>query len=368
MSRRSVLLGLVALALVLAAAFVLLCAGPRLAPAWAQAQQPAAQPAFTGTPRAPISPPPVEHVLLVGWDGVQRHHLLELMMAGKLPNLWALIQEGSFETIGVAGHATDTKSGWTQILTGYDPDVTGVYSNGQYQPIPEGLSIFERAQQAFGRENVFTMMVNGKAAHVGSICKGGPTQVAGKQQDEKLGQPFCNTRKALDIWDGDRGRDAAEVGPAAIAALEKAGGKRLLAFVHFSDPDHRGHAAGENSPEYEQAIITCDEWLGKLEQWLKDKSLYEKTRVYVVTDHGFDEGGKSHRYAPRSWLATNDNAVVMGGLMHDIAATILARMGIDISKIEPAYPGMALVDSEPFIKERAGRALRPRQRRARLPR
>jgi hypothetical protein len=349
---------LVALIAVLALLSVGAClAQPAQAPAQAQAQ-----PAFKGTLRAPISPPPVENVLLIGWDGVQRHRLLELMVAGRLPNLWALIEEGSIETIGVTGHATDTKSGWTQILTGYDPDVTGVYSNGRYQPIPEGLSVFERAQQAFGRENIFTMMVNGKAVHVGSKGPGEPTGGPRGQQTEKLGQPFYNTRKALDVWDGDKQRDAPDVGAAAISALEKAGGKRFLAFVHFSDPDHRGHASGENSPEYEQAIITCDEWLGKLTQWVKDKGLYERTRIYVVTDHGFDEGEKSHRYAPRTWLATNDNAVMMGGHMHDITATLLVRMGVDISKLEPAYPGHALIDAVPFLKQparvgmRAGRA------------
>jgi len=327
------------------------------------AQQPPAQPPFTGTARAPLSPPTVDNVLLIGWDGVQRHHLLELLMAGRVPNLRALIDEGSFETIGVSGHATDTKSGWTQILTGYDPDVTGVYSNREYQPIPVGLSIFERAQQAFGRENVFTMMVTGKAAHVGSIGKGEPVAAPqGQPQTEQFGQPFNNTRKALDIWTGDKGREASEVGPNALNALEQARGKRFLAFVHFSDPDHKGHAKGENSPEYEQAIVSCDEWLGKIAQWLKDKGLYEKTRIYVVTDHGFDEGLLSHRYAPRSWLATNDNGIIMGGHMHDIAATVLTRMGVDITNVAPAYPGQALVSAEPYARQRArpARLLRAR--------
>lgn len=340
---------------VLIAALTALTAQARVAQ-----QQAPAQP-FTGTVRAPLSPPAVENVLLIGWDGVQRHHLLELLMAGRLPNLRALIDEGSFETIGISGHATDTKSGWTQILTGYDPDVTGVYSNREYQPIPVGLSIFERVQQAFGRENVFTMMVTGKAANLGSIGKGEPvTARQGQAQTEPFGQPFFNTRKALDVWRGDRGRDATEVGPDALASLEQAAGRRFLAFVHFSDPDHKGHAKGENSPEYEEAIVTCDDWLGRFAQWLKDKGLYEKTRIYVVTDHGFDEGLTSHRYAPRSWLATNDNAVTMGGHMHDIAVTILARMGVDVTKLEPAYPGRALVSAQPFVRQRP-RAARARR-------
>jgi hypothetical protein len=273
---------------------------------------------------------------------------MELLVARRLPNLWALIEEGSFETLGVSGHATDTKSGWTQILTGYDPKVTGVYSNGRYRPIPEGLTLFERAQQAFGKENLFTIMVTGKAAHVGSICAGMP--IGTGRKTELYGQPYCNTRRALDVWDGDRQRNAPLVGDAALAALQSAGNKRFAAFVHFSDPDHAGHASGENSAEYENAIVLCDEWLGRLTQWLKHRNLYESTRVYVTTDHGFNEDAKGHSFAPRSWLATNDNAIIKGGHQHDLALTMLLRMGIDLAGMKPAYPGRSMVISAPYRK------------------
>ena len=322
----------------------------------AAAQQAAvapAAPAQAGSLRAPIPAPAIQHVLLIGWDGVQRHHLMELLAAGKLPNLARLIDEGSFETIGVTGHATDTKSGWTQILTGYDPDVTGVYSNRQYQPIPEGLSVFERAEKAFGQDNVFSMAVTGKAQHVGAVGPGLRKEGAEKEASMKPGQPFHNTRKALDVWEGDKVREADEVGELALKHIRSSEGKRLFAFVHFSDPDHKGHANGENSPEYEQAIIKCDEWLGKLVELLRSMGIYDVTGVYVVTDHGFDEGATSHRYAPRSWLATKDKAVISGGHMRDIAVTILVRFGIDVSKLEPAYPGRPLVDPEPFPLRRA---------------
>ncbi|MGV8121407.1 MAG: hypothetical protein AB2L14_16735 [Candidatus Xenobiia bacterium LiM19] len=33
---------------------------------------------------------------------------------------------------------TDTNAGWAQILTGYYPEISGVYSNRLYRPIPEG--------------------------------------------------------------------------------------------------------------------------------------------------------------------------------------------------------------------------------------
>ena len=46
--------------------------------------------------------------------------------------------------MGITDHSTDTKAGHSEILTGYGPTVTGVYSNGHYQAIPKGLTLFER--------------------------------------------------------------------------------------------------------------------------------------------------------------------------------------------------------------------------------
>ncbi|HUT60151.1 MAG TPA: hypothetical protein VNA25_20080, partial [Phycisphaerae bacterium] len=39
-------------------------------------------------------------------------------------------------------------------------------------------------------------------------------------------------------------------------------------------------------------------WTGKIIDKLKQLGLYDKTTVYVTADHGFDEDGKGHKYAP----------------------------------------------------------------------
>jgi len=90
------------------------------------------------------------NVILFGWDGAQRNHVNECLARGELVNLKKLASEGALVEIDIIKKvegATDTKAGWTQILTGYHPEVTGVYSNGRYQPIPKGLSIFERLEK-----------------------------------------------------------------------------------------------------------------------------------------------------------------------------------------------------------------------------
>ena len=118
-----------------------------------------------------------QNVILFGWDGAQRDHVNECLARHELPNLQKLIDSGKYVQIDVEGK-TDTKAGWSQILTGYYPEVTGVYSNGIYQPIPKGLSLFERLEKHFGSDNFVTVAVIGKRAHCGEIDP--PKKITGR--------------------------------------------------------------------------------------------------------------------------------------------------------------------------------------------
>ena len=107
----------------------------------------------------------VQNIILIGWNGAQRDHVNEAIARGELPNLKKLSREGAFVKIDIEG-GTDHQAGLAQILTGYYPEVTGVYSNRKYQPIPKGLTIFERLEKHFGPDKIVTCAVIGKRAHV----------------------------------------------------------------------------------------------------------------------------------------------------------------------------------------------------------
>ncbi|HHV62874.1 MAG TPA: sulfatase-like hydrolase/transferase [Firmicutes bacterium] len=353
---------------------------------------------------------PIKNAILISWDGVQRDHLRELLDAGQLPNLKALIAEGTIVEIDVT-HKTDTKAGHAQMLTGYGPEVTGVHSNSVYQPIPKGYTIFERLEDAFGKDNIATIMITGKGGNLGSkgptseepliaellwkqlekkgvsrdqvlerlkkvfgddkvgraiisimteapskvlkkLSSGFPKSPEGMKVKRRLamqshqGEPFYNAKPAIDLFQGDKARPADEVGKLALDSLDQYGKGRFFAFFHFSDPDHAGHKYGENSREYSDAIVAADKWLGRIVEKLKELGVYEETRIYVTSDHGFDEGKTTHSMAPYVFLATNDPAIERRGDQRDIAPTILTRMGIDISKANPPLLGRLLTDPE----------------------
>jgi arylsulfatase A-like enzyme len=333
-------------------------------PAWAQDS---AKPAAT------------QNALLVGWDGAHRDHVKTLLKDGKLPNLEKLIKEGALVDIDVTSGATDTKAGWTQILTGYKPAVTGVYNNARFRDVPEGYSIFERLRAWFGADRVATVAVIGKKGHCGEIdapfkrpydpatdvpqakpgkkAKPGAKQKAGAkpkmrgrvvEEDGRLflvfdGSPYYTMHKHCDAWHFGLAQDA-RVGDKAIEMLDQYAKKPFFFFVHFAEVDHSGHKHGEPSKEYDDAIISGDKQLGRLVEKLKALGVYDKTLIYVTADHGFDVGQKRHRAAPYVFLGTNDKQVMRNGCRADVTPTVLARLGVDLGSIRPP------LDGEPLIK------------------
>ena len=277
--------------------------------------------------------PEERNAILISWDGALREHMRGDLARGKLPNLARLISSGALVDIDVTGHQTDTKAGHAQMLTGYDPALTGVYSNGRYGPIPSGTSIFERLHQALGKQGITTIMLTGKDRNLGSRAPG----------LLRRGEPYYLVRPGITVWDGDQMRPASAVGEKAVSYIRDYAKKgRFFLFVHFPDIDLSGHRYGEASEAYDSAMVECDRWLGKIMTELETQGIDGRTLVYVSADHGFELGSKTHGHAPHIFLATSDPSVTQAGQQRDITPTILRAMGVDLAKIDPALPGKPL--------------------------
>ncbi|HEY5282390.1 MAG TPA: alkaline phosphatase family protein [Polyangia bacterium] len=277
--------------------------------------------------------PEERNAILISWDGALREHVRGDLARGKLPNLARLIRLGALVDLDVTGHQTDTKAGHAQMLTGYDPALTGVYANGKFNPIPSGTSIFERLHQALGKHGITTIMLTGKDHNLGSRAPGLFSH----------GEPYHLVRPGITVWDGDEMRRADVVGEKAVSYIrDYAKQGRFFLFIHFPDIDLNGHSYGEDSDAYDSAMVECDRWLGKIMTELENQGIDGRTLVYVSADHGFEVGTKNHRNAPHIFLATSDPSVSQAGQQRDITPTILRAMGVDLAKISPALPGRPL--------------------------
>jgi len=344
-------------------------------------------------PAAVSTGKPIQNVILFGWDGAQRDHVKECLARKELPTLQKLIDEGTFVEIDIEG-ATDTKAGWTQILTGYYPKITGVYNNRRFQPIPKGLTIFERLENHFGPDKFVSLAVIGKGAHVGAAeprkikvrertdgAKVKSTRAKKKRKPlgtiivedgvkyrSVPGQPYYLTQKSMDLFENDLKLDRT-VGKRALELIEQYQNKPFFLFVHFAEVDHSGHQHGENSKEYNNALISNDLWTGKIMAKVKELGLADKTQFYVTADHGFNEGGKGHGFAPYVFAATNNQQVHRNGRRQDITPTILEAYGLDVSRLEPKLDGISLTkpDNRPPVKLGPAKTVEKQLRKTRKP-
>ena len=299
-------------------------------------------------------PPPLPNIIVVGWDGTQRDHFWQCYnrelpeCPDGLPNIQALSGGAIFDNTTTNGD-TATKPGWAQILSGYDAEVTGVFNNGDYQPIPEGYTVFEKTENHFGPDNVITMFVSGKGVNTGGACVGDPTYENGQPVIEDQGQPWCLTKAHLDYCENDL-RQNANVGNRALELLAAHQNDHFFAFFLFRDPDNLGHLEGEDSVYYSNGVLDDDRWLGSIVGRLQELGIYERTLIYVTTDHGFDEGQNRHWNAPYGIFASNDPLIVRSGDRKDIAPTILERYGISLGAIggAPAVDGYSLYSIPPL--------------------
>lgn len=314
----------------------------------------------------------VKNVILIGWDGTQRDHFMELFTAGKLPNLKKIIDEGSLAFTQVTTGKTQTKPGWAEILTGYSAIWLKITSNRYYKPIPKGYTIFERLEEYFGIDAIATVFIGGKFNNIGArgpheITLNVPGRDPATHQktfywDKKLcvfpakngqpyqwvyreGEPYFYTKDALDLYKNGIG-DAKSVVSEGLFALEEYKDDRFFMFFHFEEPDKMGHVYGENSVNYSDALQRLDYWLGVIVKKLKVLNLYDKTVIFVTSDHGMDEGGFEHRDAPEMFFATNSTLGLKDGDRKDITPTILAEYGIDVSNMQPPLDGKSLFLAE----------------------
>ncbi|MET7461842.1 alkaline phosphatase family protein [Nonomuraea sp. NPDC005501] len=250
-----------------------------------------------------------------------------------------LIPAGAEGSLRAIRARTDSGPGWASIATGVWPDKHGVVDNGfgaeqftppQFTKYPDFLT---RAQEA--RPDLVTSAFFSWAA----LAEHGAFGPA-------IGTRFVLDGYALTWSVADR-----QVAAAAREHLELTGPD--LSFVYLGDTDEVAHALGPLCPEYADALLLQDAYLGGFLDAIRARPSFghERWTVLVTTDHGHVDAGGHGGVSGEERTVFVIGARLgedLGGVRLqeprpvDVGPTALDRLGIEV---DPAWD----LDGAPLV-------------------
>lgn len=250
------------------------------------------------------------HVLVNIWDGTQRYTVNNLCNQGELPFLSTVgsLRKLTCDTDCFDGTCmkTATKPQHAIMLTGCLADVHRVYTNENYQLIPDGITVYELIE--INNPEIKTAHIAGKAANVGESTFG---NIIGDVDFFEAGiWPSMATDTAVNLinqWKDDS----------------------FFIVCHFSKPDTMGHLYGLGSLNYRRSIMKNDARLGRLLSALEAAGTNAQTTVYVLSDHGFGcPTIFQHGCSPNTFITSNNMNLTGDIFMKDVAGLLLSHFGL----------------------------------------
>jgi hypothetical protein len=282
-----------------------------------------------------------QKVILILWDGTQRNHLLELYNNDQLPNLKSVVENGGLlrtdmvintETCEAGsgdGYDTETGPANSAIVTGYGYPITQNQDNRFPNPIPQGLTFFERVKEEF--PEIKTGMITNKSQSFWPL------------------PALENAQPTIDYWWNNKAFNY-RVASHASTFLNTYWTSPFFLYLHFRVPDETGHEYNENSSEYTNALIDNDNHLGTILTQLSNLGIADETIILITTDHGFEEGGFEHEECidetRNTWIVSN-RATAIGdysvpAYQTSITPALFDLFGMDKNAVEPAFPSQSI--------------------------
>jgi hypothetical protein len=250
------------------------------------------------------------HVLVNIWDGTEMPVVENLYDRGKLPFLSSIgplynlsSNEDCFDGTCMK---TLTKPQHATMLTGCLADVHGVYTNNNFQLIPDGITVYEIIEAS--NSEYKTAHVSGKPLHFGL-----PT--------------FGNIVTDVDFFEA--GISPSMATDTVINLIDLWKDNSFFIVCHFKNPDAIGHKYGIDSRQYRRAIKQDDTQLGSLLATLDANKANAETIVYVLADHGFGcPKPTNHPCSPNTFITSNNVNLTGDLFMNDVAGFLLSHFDL----------------------------------------
>ncbi len=120
----------------------------------------------------------------------------------------------------------------------------------------------------------------------------------------------------------------------------KAKKPNLAAFI-YDNPDHVGHAAGHDTPEYYKVLTELDGYVGEIIAAIKEAGIYDDSIIIVTSDHGgtgTGHGGRTMAEMETPFIIAGKNVRNSGEfqesmMQFDCAPTIAYIFGAEVPQV-----------------------------------
>lgn len=254
--------------------------------------------------------PKVNHVVLIGLDGWGAYSVSK----AEMPNIKKLMDEGSYTLKKRSVLPSSSAVNWSSMFMGAGPELHG-YTEW-YSKTPELPSRVVNKNGIF--PTIFSLLrESDPKAEIGCIYE------------------WETIRCLVDTFalNYNKHVSEAEGNPAATAeyAVEyiKKAHPNLLAVI-IDNPDHVGHAAGHDTPEYYTVLKELDKYVGQIINAVKESGMLDETIFIVTADHGGinkGHGGKSMEEMETAFIISGKNIkkkheITESMMQFDVASTI----------------------------------------------
>lgn len=254
--------------------------------------------------------PRAKHVILIGLDGWGAYSVSK----AEMPNVKKLMDDGSYTLKKRSVLPSSSAVNWASMFMGAGPELHG-YTEW-YSKTPELPSREVNKNGIF--PTVFSLLhESDPKAEIGCIYE------------------WETIRCLVDTFalNYDKHVSEAENNPAAAAQYAadyiKKAHPTLLAVI-IDNPDHIGHAAGHDTPEYYAVLKELDKYVGQIVNAIKEAGMLDETIFIVTADHGGinkGHGGKTMEEMETAFIISGKNIkkgheITESMMQFDVASTI----------------------------------------------
>ncbi len=257
-----------------------------------------------------------EHIVVLVWDGMRP----DFVTPQHCPNLYALATSGTFFRRHHSVFVSTTQANGAALATGSNPGRNGIQANVDFKPELNFLTTY--ASESLDAVRRGDLLTGGHYISMPTVAEtlqgaGFRTVIAGTKpvallHDRSTRKNSEAAKQSVTLFEGKtipRGLPEAlakvnddKVFPPNISypnvAQDEWTTRSLLkslwapgvppyTLLWLSEPDKSQHEHGIGSTVALTALDSSDKNLGEVIRMLREKGVYEKTDIFVVSDHGF---------------------------------------------------------------------------------